>query len=333
MTTFNYNTLKQLKDHLRVTYSLKGALFSDNDVNAKIKKNTDKAKVYTKILYLLPEKQAVNTIIKKHPELMKFEVFKDTLSKINFCLFAGFCKFFCLNGSGNPAYMDCKQQARLNRSKLYIFNSELFMQVLFIESIQHYYKFLAEYKPVGYQCGIRLNGTSDILFERAKFFHCNNTVIVNTSLSRLIYKLTKIKIKVKTYKNIFEAWHENNIDIKSYDYTKFHNRKINKDLYHLTYSYDPLNKKHLNKVNDLNIAVAFSRDTIVKNELPSYHMINNKKLKVIDGDEHDYRPYDDKDYQGIKIIGLKEKRVTDKKQIAKQNKKDKAFFLNANYNL
>ena len=330
---FNFDTQKQLKEHLRTVYGVNTVL-SGATVNKKIEKNITKAKVLTNILYLLPEKQAPLTIAAKYPELMKFEVFKKMLSSINFCLFAGSCTNYCLNGSGNPAYLKPKYEARLNRSKLYIFNSELFMQVLFIESIKHYRQFLASYKDRNYLCGLRLNGTSDLLFEKSNYFHCKHNVIVNDSLSNLIYKLTNIRIKTKNYSTIFEAFKQNDIDINVYDYTKHHKRNIkNLNNYHLTYSYDPKNIKHLNKVNNLNIAVAFSRDSIINNELPKHHKINNIKLKVVDGDNHDFRPFDDKDYQGIKVIGLKEKRITDKKQVSKQTLSDRAFFLDANYDL
>lgn len=99
---------------------------------------------------------------------------------------------------------------------------------------------------------VRLNGTSDIMWERK-------------------------------HPEIFETFP----DIQFYDYTKIPTRTEYPDNYYLTWSYsgaDPKYEQYMDTAlsNGMNVAVVF------RNELPTEW----RGIPVIDGDESDVRPYD-----------------------------------------
>jgi hypothetical protein len=159
---------------------------------------------------------------------------------------------------------------------------------------------------------IRLNGTSDIIWETLEFN-------VSPELSRVWQIKFGIYIVPTVYKSIPHMFsHYPELRIKLYDYTKNrHNwAECNSIGYHLTFSYDGANNKKNIKLcrealeNGINVAAAF--DIKKGKELPLYvnaaaifgknPEFNGTVLYVQDGDLTDFRPSDTK---GGSIIGLR----------------------------
>jgi len=169
------------------------------------------------------------------------------LSGINICPQASKgCIAGCLNTAGR-GQMNSVQKSRINRTNYFRYDRQKFLEQLDAEITK--YKKYAHNK--GYKFCVRLNGTSDLSFE---------------------------KFKIKDNKNIMELHPE----IPFYDYTKNYLRFKNKlpKNYYLTFSKSESNT-HI--VNDLlktktNIAVVFKK-------LPKKYM----GRKVIDGDINDLR--------------------------------------------
>jgi len=217
----------------------------------------------------------------------------------NFCSSASAgCISSCLNTAGRGAF-NSVQQARYNKSRYFIENKAGFMFDL-VKSIIRL-KIKAKNKnliPV-----VRLNGTSDLLWELIKIDI--KTLLNDKYISNNIDKLNVNVLNNDTC-NIFDLF--NNITF--YDYTK-HNIKIRKKAikiqnYHLTFSRSENNENKAISylVNGLNSAFVFS------GQIPSTY----KGFKVFNGDDTDLRFLDPKNV----IIGL----------LAKgQAKKDKTGFV------
>ena len=181
------------------------------------------------------------------------------------------CTAACLHTSGNPVYMEGKNRARIERTRLYFEQRDTFFNLLCYE-IQ---ALVRRAEKQGSFASIRLNGTSDIPFER-------------------------IKADIFGGKTIFDKFPH----VQFYDYTKRHNRKNLPENYHLTYSLAEDNDDRAAEAfeNGLNVAVVF--DTKRNKALPAYYTLaNGQSVPVIDGDVHDYRPDDG---QGV-IVGLRAK--------------------------
>lgn len=192
------------------------------------------------------------------------------------------CAAACLNTAGRggiPAragdpssVMDNPiQAARVRKTHMYFKQRDAFMQLL-VRDVQSLER---KAKKLSLSCGVRLNATSDIPFERVPLEHLGNS-----------------------YRNIMELFP----DVQFYDYTAITKRAIawanNKmpSNYHLTFSAKEDNDNSVKQVAEQqgNIAVVFGADVLPKEYL---------NLPVINGDEHDYRPADPK---GV-IVGLKAK--------------------------
>ena len=166
------------------------------------------------------------------------------------------CTTACLNTSGRGGMIkkgettNAIQQARIRKTKFFFENRELFLSQL-----DHEINLLKnKAKLLGFKLAIRLNGTSDLPFERYK-------IKDNMSLMEL---------------------HK---DVIFYDYTKIKNR-LNSLLpsnYKLTFSRSESNDHELKDIKQ-NIAVVF------KNSLPKKYL----NRKVINGDDHDLRFLDPK---------------------------------------
>lgn len=191
----------------------------------------------------------------------------SNLSGKDLCPFATEdCRKACLNTAGRGKFSNI-QNARLKRTKLFLENRKEFMQKLH-EDIESFLKYC---EKKGVKACIRLNGTSDILWERLKYFH-------NGKLASIIDHFPQIQF---------------------YDYTKFPFgiRKTPKN-YSLTYS-RANNQQKPNLLQALhskeNVAVVF------QGKLPDYYW----GYEVINGDLTDLRFLDPK---GV-IVGLKAKGV------------------------
>jgi hypothetical protein len=208
-------------------YKSKRLLNIDN--NAKTIKG-QKLKVMTAILYLAPAKS----------------------SGFNTCPMASKgCAASCLNTAGR-GQMNSVQLGRINKTKWYFLERESFLIQLKKEIRAH----VNRCKIKGFTPAIRLNGTSDISWERH---------------------------------NLFNEFKE----VQFYDYSKIYKRAIKwadkkyPKNYHLTYSLNEDNKKEAMQVlkRGGNVSVVFRNKKLPK---------KFKGFKVINADESDVRFKDPK---------------------------------------
>jgi hypothetical protein len=250
-----------------MTYTKTNALLTTN--NAKTVKG-EKLGYTTYIMYLAPHTQ--------------------NSKGINLCSHASKgCAKACLFKSG-AARFDRVQQGKINKTEWFLDNRQEFLEQLDNEVTK--IKAKAKHQTSENIPVIRLNGTSDLPFE---------------------------KYKIRNGKNIFEL----HPTIQFYDYTKNHKR-FDKELpsnYHLTFSQSEDNQDKVKELIDrgINVAVVFA----VKKEtdLPDVYM----GRPVVNGDESDLRFLDD---EGV-IVGLKYKLLTGKgtSGINKQNLEENKFLV------
>ena len=190
------------------------------------------------------------------------------ISGVNLCPFASSAKCHegCLNTAGRGA-MNCIQIARLKKTMYYLENRTYFFDNLCLDIEAVIRKSEREnLTPV-----IRLNGTSDILWEGQYF----------------------VRAGIE-YRNIFEAFP----NVQFYDYTKdAKNRDKLPANYDLTFSLSGANG--FERFNALALSKGMRSAAVFRDRLPVEFM----GRKVINGDESDLRFLDDKNV----IIGLKAK--------------------------
>lgn len=172
---------------------------------------------------------------------------------VNVCPFASRgCAAACLVGSGFGGMYTNVMQGRVNRTEYYLSARQEFLEQLDKEIGKAVKK--NEGKAI---VTIRLNGTSDISFE---------------------------KMKVRDGKTLFELYP----DIQFYDYTKNYKRfdKVLPANYHLTFSRSEINDKQAFGLlkRGYNVAMVF------ENKLPAEY----KGYTVVNGDETDLRFLDAK---------------------------------------
>lgn len=218
------------------------ALLTKGDSSAKILKSNLANKGYnTNIMYLAPHK----------------------LSGYNVCSSASpGCIAGCLNISGRGR-MSNVQQARLKRTKYFFEDRTNFIRDLYVEIR----KFVAKCKKLGLKPALRLNGTSDIMWEQV--------------LPQLFVDFPEIQF---------------------YDYTKIYKRMLrflNGELpanYHLTFSLSEINLEQSLDViaKGGNVAVVFRNKNI-----PSQWL----GIKVHNADSDDLRFLDMPGWQGLYAKG------------------------------
>jgi len=182
---------------------------------------------------------------------------------INLCSHASVgCSNACLFNSGYGGFQPHVKQARIKKSEYFLADRKRFLNQLKLE-IE-----LALLRNEGKAIvTIRLNGTTDIRYEKFKIFNG---------------------------KNIFELFP----DVQFYDYTKNYLR-FNSELpknYHLTFSRSETNDKKCKEVlkKGFNVAMVF-------NKLPKTYM----GYKVVNGDVDDLRFLDEKNViVGLKYKNL-----------------------------
>jgi hypothetical protein len=190
------------------------------------------------------------------------------------------CKAACLNTAGRGGmfkkgeFTNNIQKARIRKTQLFYNNRDEFMTLLVKDIILA----IKQSERLNLVPVIRLNGTSDISFEKYS-----------------------VKMNNVVYSNIFEAFP----NIQFYDYTKVLGRKVkNIPNYTLTFSAaDGNDNDVLKAVNEgYNIAVVFNLKKTL--EMPEYHVLSGAgralALPVFNGDESDLRFLDPK---GV-IVGL-----------------------------
>jgi len=235
---------------------------------------------------------------KSHIETRILHLSPADSSGVDVCPMAQNCKKICLHFAGNPAYMSTKQAARIRRTLAFSADKQRF-GLLLILSILH-----ACNKQDDRILAVRLNGTSDILWEN-----------VDLTITPEFHTFCRVKFGalVPTGKrNIFEIFNfirnHTGQNVTFYDYTKLKRNwaECARIGYHLTFSFDG----HDNKQNDriarealshgVNVAAAFN---IKRGQsLPDSFMWQSTVREVLDGDLSDFRPGDK---QGGHIIGLR----------------------------
>ena len=182
------------------------------------------------------------------------------------------CRAACLNTAGRGGMFkrgestNVIQEARKRKTRNLFENTVEFMSDL-VADIERAIRKAAKENLIPV---FRLNGTSDVSFEKEKYSVIRNGV---------------------KYRNIFEAFSE----IQFYDYTKILGRKVSGiSNYHLTFSAADGNDADVNEALNRGLNVAMVFDNVPE------HYLNRR---VINGDETDLRFTDE---LGV-IVGLKAK--------------------------
>ena len=162
------------------------------------------------------------------------------------------CIKLCLNTSGR-GQMTVVQKSRLNKKYYFLADRLKFLNHLDKEIKLSY----ARAKRKGFKYTVRLNGTSDLPFERYKLENGLNLM-------------------------------DNNPNVQFIDYTKITNRLFQKlpKNYNLTFSQSEIN---LNETKEI-IKSKYNVATVFRNKLPKKWL----GRKVINGDKHDLRHLDPK---------------------------------------
>lgn len=197
------------------------------------------------------------------------------------------CIAACLHTAGNPAYMAQKFASRNDKTCAYMTTRAEFMALLVFEIAALERKAAA----ADMACGVRLNATSDIAWERVR-----------------------VTIDGIEYMNVMHAFPH----ITFYDYTKVTKRALAfasetsgwPPNYHLTFSKAEDNDADVIRVLEAggNVAVVFEKelpDSVVKSvgTIRPRDGMPKGAWPVINGDETDFRPMDG---LGV-IVGLKAK--------------------------
>jgi hypothetical protein len=178
--------------------------------------------------------------------IMYMSPFTDNSLGVNLCPHAtAGCAAACLNGSGRGGFTSSVQTGRRNKTEFYLQNRVGFLEKLYKELT------LISKKHSGENVAIRLNGTSDIRWE---------------------------KFKVRDNKNLMELFP----NLQFYDYTKNHLR-FNIQLpsnYSLVFSRSETNHEKSIEIlkKGFNVAMVFD---VPPTEFESF--------QVVDGDETDLR--------------------------------------------
>jgi len=171
------------------------------------------------------------------------------------------CTVGCLGKSAGKMRLKSSQQAQVKRTRLYIKDRAGYYAVLADEILRAKRKADRE----GLQLSVRLNGTSDLIWEN-KAFHV---------------------LDIPFY-NIFEAFP----DVIFYDYTKIplrhRQRAVTTPNYHLTYSYTGEDISVDRAFEYLSIGVGVSVVYVGDPELEVSRLFPNAKRRV-NGDLHDMR--------------------------------------------
>jgi hypothetical protein len=181
------------------------------------------------------------------------------------------CIAACLHTAGNPAYMTQKFNSRNDKTAAYMTARPEFMALLVLEIAA------LERKAAraDMACGVRLNATSDIAWERVA-----------------------ATIDGEKFPNVMAAFPE----ITFYDYTKVTKRALafaNGDSrwpenYHLTFSKAEDNDADVIRVLEAggNVAAVFESDLYKAAVIRGFHQFGDVLSTVIDGDKTDFRPMD-----------------------------------------
>lgn len=248
--------MKKLLNSLRKRAGITSLLSKANS-NPKVAKN-GKLGVFAAVLHLAPGDMSGHEVCHKR---------------------SPGCTAACIHFAGNPGYMTGKNRARIARTKLFFADRDLFMNILALEIALHNQAAAA----IQMEGAIRLNGTSDIVWENKKFTLFNE-------VAQALEQNVNIPFPTEpmTIITLFD-------DTTYYDYTKIPGRTPPAN-YYLLFSETENNFAEVQAEmrRGMNIASVFQ-----KGSMPKFHL----GRQVIDGDEHDYRPADPLNV----VVGLKAK--------------------------
>ena len=193
----------------------------------------------------------------------------------NVCPFSGKCVVPCLRTSGRLKFTE-SQIAMLKRRLLFAYSMKYNPEIYFNLLCEYIERELAKAQRLHLKLAVRLNGTSDIRWERLNMVtgKTENTIseesIIRKYSDVVFYDYTKFPSFLRDYSNLVDV--------------SFQSLKI--ENYHLTYSYNeettPFEVESNFKLGR-NIAIVF------RSEMPKQIMFNGNLIEVIDGDQHDLR--------------------------------------------
>lgn len=216
----------------------------------------------------------------------------------NTCKYAGTCIDFCFYNA--PTNYN---NYRKNNTQWFYEDKENFMNILVFDIL----KLLIHAENNSLKPAVRLNGLSDIPWEKNEYKFKLKAKIKNI-LASYTKKYSIVIPEDSEEVNIFSIFPELNF----YDYTKYlpNQRDISEiKNYHLTYSYDFNISKSLKKILVSNNVAMICKDKnkfFSSNEKFRILEIENIKYCLLDGDEYDFRPLDDKIFPKLKKIILLE---------------------------
>jgi hypothetical protein len=203
------------------------------------------------------------------------------LSGFNVCPMAtNGCTAACLNTAGRGGLFQSVQKSRIAKTRFFFEHREAFLTQL----VKELSRFITKTRQEGFEPVVRLNGTSDILWERLR-------------IPALAWKVSGIAMGAPNIMALFP-------DVQFYDYTKhWPNKRANlPHNYALTYSLNEAPDSETHAVEALqagwNVAVVFR-----KPPFPLTYRLGDYTAWVVDGDKDDLRFLDQ---QGV-VVALKAK--------------------------
>lgn len=238
------------------------------------------------------------------PQTYTLHLSPASTSGQNLCPGAGNCAKICLHFAGNLVYMAGKGAARIRRSQAFSANPQAFLEILALAIIDK-----RDPMAPGERMAVRLNGTSDIVWEKIPF-------LVTFELSQYIARKYSYCAESRLYSSILEFFmHNFPTSIQFYDYTKLRRdwaecARLN---YHLTFSFDGwdnqqnLHLAHNAMANNVNLAAAFNIKRGKPLAFTGDAAAAIKRLLgaiplIVDGDLTDNRPADPR---GGVVVGLR----------------------------
>ena len=184
----------------------------------------------------------------------------------NVCPFSGKCVVPCLRTSGRLKFTD-SQIAMLKRRLLFAYSMKYNPEIYFNLLCQYIEKELRKAQRLHLKLAVRLNGTSDIRWER-----------LNMKTGKQDAPISGTSI-IRKFPNV-----------QFYDYTKFPNflriSWMPWENYNLTYSF---NEKTTPLEIESNFNAGRNIAIVFRSEMPNKIMFNDDMVEVIDGDKHDLR--------------------------------------------
>jgi hypothetical protein len=184
----------------------------------------------------------------------------------NICAFKGLCEIPCLQTSGRLKFTK-SQLAMLKRRLLFTYAIKYEPAIYFDLLCQAIDKEQRKAHRLGLKLAVRLNGTSDIRFER-----------LNMKTGKEDAPISGESI-IRKYPNV-----------EFYDYTKFPNflriSWMPWENYHLTYSF---NENTTSLEIESNFKAGRNVAIVFRSHIPNEIMFDGNLVEVIDGDKHDLR--------------------------------------------